>query len=202
MSATMTRCGRKPTSTEKINKRLLVWVAPSHYDALLQECQAAGYASLGAYVREAKQFTDDSLMALSPQDVPTMTEIAPIVGESDTHRLDELKSKRVQEVAFRLAKHTLEKYFRDGEHVPLSWFFPQLLDITRRWLHECLIYKDGTFPQMLLLSGLRNEAIQRIYASIVASTKGEKTLKPMLLLPLLTIGDLPPPSRLFSGIVC
>lgn len=54
MSEMMTRFGRKPTNSEKIDKRLPVWVAPSHYNALLQECQAAGYASLGTYVREAK----------------------------------------------------------------------------------------------------------------------------------------------------
>ena len=54
MNDTMLRYGRKPSGGEKINKRLLVWVTPSHYDALLQECRAAGYSSLGAYVREAK----------------------------------------------------------------------------------------------------------------------------------------------------
>ena len=54
MNETMTRFGRKPKGTEKIDKRLLVWVTPSQYNSLLEECQAAGYASLGAYVREAK----------------------------------------------------------------------------------------------------------------------------------------------------
>jgi type III restriction enzyme len=100
------------------------------------------------------RFTEESKVALSTKDVPTMVENAPIVGETSIHTLDDLKRRREQEVAFLLAKLTMEKYFRgeDGENRP--WLFPQVLSIARRWLAECVILKDKTFPQLLLLSEL------------------------------------------------
>src|SRR5204862_6144737 len=66
--------------------------------------------------RLGHRFTDDSRLALSTADIPTRTENEPIVGEKSIHTLDDLKNRRMTEVAFLLAKLTLEKYFRqDGE---------------------------------------------------------------------------------------
>ncbi len=61
-------------------------------------------------------FTDDSQLALSTADVPTSTENAPIVGESShPHARRPAQRARANEVAFLLAKLTLEKYFRDDD---------------------------------------------------------------------------------------
>ncbi len=59
------------------------------------------------------------MLTLSTEDLPTRTEVWPIVGEKGVHTLDELKDRRMQEVEFLLAKLTLEKYFRaDGGKRP------------------------------------------------------------------------------------
>ncbi len=147
------------------------------------------------------KFTDDSKYDLSTADIPTWTENAPIVGESSIQTLDDLKRRREQEVVFLLAKLVLEKYFRqDGEKLKdrpaehhfdadvQAWLFPQILQITRRWLKECVILKDNTFPQMLLLIEFAHNAADRIYQAIVSSTTGKKTLKPILR-PYDTIGS-------------
>ncbi len=84
------------------------------------------------------------------------------------------------EVAFLLSKLTLEKYFRDDDGHDKPWLFPQLLAITKRWLDECLHCKGGTFPQLLLFVRYAHRAADRIYRSIVSSTEGKPTLKPML----------------------
>lgn len=130
--------------------------------------------------RLTAQFTDESKLALSTKDIPTKTENAPIVGETSIHTLDDLKRRREQEVAFLLAKLTMEKYFRseDGEERP--WLFPQVLAIARRWLAECVTLKDNTFPQLLLLIEYAHDAADRIYKAIVSSSDGGKTLKPIL----------------------
>jgi type III restriction enzyme len=139
-----------------------------------------GYRYEIAGERLTANFTDESKMALSTQDIPTKTENRPIVGEKSIHTLDDLKSHREQEVAFLLAKRTMEKYLRseDGEDRP--WLFPQVLAIARRWLAECVTLKDNTFPQLLLLLEFANDAVDRIYGAIVASADGGKTLKPIL----------------------
>jgi type III restriction enzyme len=74
----------------------------------------------------------------------------------------------------------LETYFRDDTGNAKPWLFPQLLSIARRWLVECVICKDNTFPQMLLLIQFANDAADRIYKAIIASAKGEKAIKPIL----------------------
>lgn len=133
-------------------------------------------------------FSRESHLALSTADLPTKTENAPIVGESSYHSLYALENKRLQEVAFRLAQLTLEKYFRDDQGNLKQWFFPQLVGIAKRWLDECVTCKDHAFKQMLLLAELAHDAADRIYQSIVASSGGQKTLKPILR-PYDTIGS-------------
>ena len=130
--------------------------------------------------RLSAKFTADSQLALSTANVPTKTENAPIVGESSVHTLDDLKRIRPNEVAFKLAKLTLERYFRDDDGNDKPWLFPQLLAITKRWLAECVTLKDNTFPQLLLLIQYAHDAADRIYRAIVATTDGKAALKPIL----------------------
>jgi type III restriction enzyme len=138
-----------------------------------------GYRYDVAGERLTATFTDESWLVLSTADIPTKTENAPIVGESSIHTLDDLKRHRPNEVAFLLAKLTLEKYFRDDDGNDKPWLFPQLLGIAKRWLAECVILKDNTFPQLLLLLDFAHDATDRIYKAIVASTDGTPALKPI-----------------------
>lgn len=147
-----------------------------------------GYRYDVAGERVTATFTDESRLALSTADIPTKTENAPIVGESSIHTLDDLKRHRPNEVAFLLAKLTLEKYFRDDEGNDKPWLFPQLLGIAKRWLAECVTLKGNTFPQLLLLIEFAHDAADRIYKAIVTSTDGTAALKPILR-PYDTIGS-------------
>jgi type III restriction enzyme len=131
-----------------------------------------GYRYDMAAERLVATFTAESTLTLSTADIPTKTENAPIVGESTIHTLDDLKRRRTNEVAFLLAKLTLEKYFRDDNGNDKPWLFPQLLSIAKRWLAECVRLKDNTFPQLLLLIEFAHDATDRIYKSIVASADG------------------------------
>ena len=146
-------------------------------------------------------FNQDSILTVSTLDIPTKTENRPIVGSSSLHTLDDLKGKRVGEVAFSLAKTVLEKYFRQDDGVTIdnagsgaqevkSWLFPQLLQITKEWLSQCVHLKDDTFLQLLLLAEIGQNAADKIYTSIaIGGTKsGEKVLKPILR-PYDTIGS-------------
>ena len=138
-------------------------------------------------------FTADSKLALSTADIPTRTENAPIVGERSIHTLDDLKRHRDNEVAFLLAKLTLEKYFRQDNEQKADrptvhrfdadvkgWLFPQMLTIAKRWLAECVTCKDDTFPQLLLLVEFAHDAADRIYKAIVESAAGTPALRPIL----------------------
>ncbi|MBI4556692.1 MAG: restriction endonuclease subunit R, partial [Candidatus Hydrogenedentes bacterium] len=129
--------------------------------------------------RLSATFDEDSILALSPEQIPTWTENAPIVGEHSYHTLDEVKNARHQVVAFTLAKLTLEKYFRDDDGNEKLFLFPQLLAISRQWIRECVRCKDNAFIQMLLFHENAHNAADRIYRAVVRSTRGEKRIKPI-----------------------
>ncbi|MBI1825561.1 MAG: DEAD/DEAH box helicase family protein [Planctomycetes bacterium] len=141
--------------------------------------------------RITASFNDDAKLALSTADLPTKVQLDPIVGETSEHTLDDLKRRRPNEVAFVVARRTLEKYFRDDDGNDRPWLFPQLLSIAKRWLTECVTFKDGTFPQLLLLHERTRDAADRIYASIPKrGTNGhdQPLLKPILR-PYDTVGS-------------
>ncbi|GMU82461.1 MAG: hypothetical protein AMXMBFR47_23320 [Planctomycetota bacterium] len=139
-----------------------------------------GYRYDVAGERLTATFTEESKLALTTADIPTETEMSPIVGTTEKHRLDDIKRRRPNEVAFLLAKLTLEKYFRDDDGNDKPWLFPQLLAIAKRWLAECLVLKDNTFPQLLLLIQFAHDAADRIYKAVVQSADGTPALKPIL----------------------
>ncbi len=126
--------------------------------------------------REVEKLTDEDLL----REVMNTVGKAGKLGEPTILTLDELRVRRMQEVAFLLAKLTLEKYFHDDHGNDRPWLFPQLLSITKQWLNECVVLKDNVFPQLLLLVQFAHNAADRIYRSIVAAESGEKTIKPIL----------------------
>ncbi len=130
--------------------------------------------------RLTASFTADSQLSISNADIPTVVEIAPIVGESSIHTLEDLKRRRPNEVAFLLAKLALERYFKDDDGNDKPWLFPQLLGITKNWMKECVILKDHAFIQLLLLFDFANEATGRIYRAVVAASDETASLKPIL----------------------
>ncbi len=139
-----------------------------------------GYRYEIADSRLEATFNEDSLLALSTQDVPTKTELRPIVGEITIDNLHDLERRREQEVVFFLAKLVLEKYFGDGDGGVKPWLFPQLLRISKRWIDECVTLKDNTFPQLLLLHEHGHDASDRIYKAITASHSAAPLLRPIL----------------------
>ena len=116
---------------------------------------------------------DRAVITLSTAEVPTWTELDPVVGEVAIHDLSELKGRRMQEVAFRIARRTLATYFaNDDGSEPRPWLFPQLLDIVNRWLRSCVVLKDDTFPQLLLLSQWESSAAEHIHGAIARGSVG------------------------------
>jgi type III restriction enzyme len=126
-----------------------------------------------------KGFDAEARLVLSTKTVPTETLNAPIVGATSLHTLDDLKTRRVQEVDFRLARHVLETFFRDDNGTIKAWLFPQILDITRQWREQCVVCQDDMFPQILLWTQYCSEAGEKIYRSMAAAAGGEKRIKPI-----------------------
>jgi len=162
--------GPSPTHVRALEDRIACEITFPRIDGYRYELPAE---------RLSAQFGDESKLVLTTAHVPTKVENAPIVGESSILTLDELKARRLQEVTFLLAKRVLEHYFRDDQQNVKPWLFPDLLNISRRWLAECVVCKDNTFPQLLILLENAYDAADRIYRAIVAASAGEKRLLPI-----------------------
>lgn len=130
--------------------------------------------------RLSAEFSDDSKMVLSTEEIPYKTQVAAITGEDVWHTLEDLKARRVQEVDFLVASRLLNKYFSGDDEGVKPWLFPQLLQITREWREKCLAFKDNTFPQMLLMVVKADEAVEKIYRAVVKADKGKLALRPIL----------------------
>ncbi len=141
------------------------------------------------------RFDERTSMPLSPKDVPTWTEVSSIIGEREKHRPEELRGRRPQQVAFRLARRVLERYFRAEGGVPAggnghhaegngvqAWLFPQVLAITQRWMDECVRLEGGGFLQMLLLIEKCDQAAEKIHLAIAGAERepGRRRLMPIL----------------------
>jgi type III restriction enzyme len=126
-------------------------------------------------------FDASSILPLSTQDVALKTEVDPIVGQIATHEID-LREHRMQTVVFAVAKRTMDNHFRDEDGAERPWLFPQLVRIAKAWIDECVLpyMKDGAFPQMLLFVEYSHAAADRLHRAIVAGTRGEKQLVPVL----------------------
>jgi type III restriction enzyme len=126
----------------------------------------------------AAEFSEESRMAISTQDVPSWTESAGIVGEHAFHSLEELAAARRQQVEFTVAKRVYERRFPDE---PAR--FAEVLRIVRRWMGEALTLKDKVFPGYLLFSELAAQAAEKIGRAIDRGTlakPGAGILKPIL----------------------
>ncbi len=126
------------------------------------------------------KFTDESTHTLNTKEFATKTEVTTIIGQSETHTLEGLRTRRIQEVEFLLAKLTLELHLRDDQGNPRPWLFPSLLKITKTWLTSHLKCQDNTFPQLLLVEGKARQVAEKIARAVVAGSEGTKTLKPIL----------------------
>jgi type III restriction enzyme len=124
-------------------------------------------------------FDGSSHLVLSAQDVALRTELDPIVGASETHRIDP-GTARKQTISFALAKRTLETHFTDAPDDRKPWLFPQLVRIASDWLDECVTLRDDAFYGLLLFTEWSHAAAERIYRAIAASHAGEARLLPVL----------------------
>jgi type III restriction enzyme len=128
------------------------------------------------------KFTAESRLTLSVADLPTKTTSEPIVGQPVEMTLGELKTKRMQEIEFIIARLVAGKFAPpDPSGTSESYGpFAQLLPLVRRWIAECVEIKDHVFPQLLWLSEYRHSAAEKIHRAIRTESGGEPKIRAVL----------------------
>ena len=114
-------------------------------------------------------FTEESHFQLSTAEIPSRIEIEAITGGTKEVELPYLTKFRNQETEYYLAKVVMDKHLRDDDNDAKWWFFPQVLRITRRWMKECVTYKDNMYPQYFQIGEIARKAAFRIYQGILSA---------------------------------
>jgi len=131
--------------------------------------------------RLTAEFTDDSILVLSPELVgPSITKNSGIIGESVNMTLQHLEDTRPSTVLFRVTQHLLYTKWRDPGEEPKLHLFGQLKRITKQWLDTCLLCKGGTYPALLMYQELADMACNRITAGITRAFVGQRPIKALL----------------------
>ena len=112
-------------------------------------------------------FTQESRYELSTADIPVRIEIEDITGGTKEVELPYLTRFRNQETEYYLSNVVMDKHLRGDDNETKWWLFPQVLRITRRWMKECVTYKDNTYPQFFHIGEIGRKAALRIYQGIL-----------------------------------
>ena len=118
-------------------------------------------------------FTADSRFVLTPDDIPTVTQSEPLIGEAITFDLRQDADKlRLKSVIFDVAGLLLRDRLKDADGNLEVWRYPELVRITERWFAECLECKGDFRPQFLKWHSLAIRAVEKIWRAILPSTEG------------------------------
>lgn len=132
------------------------------------------------------QFTADSKMTLTPDDIPPLTVVEPLIGEGfELDLRTDANKLRLKTVIFDVAGLLLRTYFKDGDGNLQVWRYPELTRITERWFDECLICAGDTQPQFLKWRSLAIRAVEKIYRALAPSLTGPPDGSNGSLLPIL-----------------
>ncbi|GAA2072806.1 DEAD/DEAH box helicase family protein [Aeromicrobium halocynthiae] len=109
--------------------------------------------------------TDETRLVVGRDSVPRWTRLAGIAGENVEARIATADA-REQRIGFEIASRLLRVHFTSDQGEQ-PWLFPRLLDVTRRWLRECVDMEDGYDLTRLLLAEAQSEAAEKIHRAIV-----------------------------------
>ena len=121
-------------------------------------------------------FTEESRYELSTAEIPSRIEIEAITGGTKEVELPYLTKFRNQETEYYLANMVTDKHLRDDDNEAKWWLFPQVLRITRRWMKECVTYKDNMYPQYFQIGEIARKAAFRIYQGFSAQSNTTKAV--------------------------
>jgi type III restriction enzyme len=115
-------------------------------------------------------FNEASRLHLDQESVALWVETSGVVGATEQVDLDDIRSARSQRIAFEIAKTLVqrEEFFAALAGAERPWLFPQLVEICKRWLVECVDTDPGVTMGLLLLTQARARAAEKVFSSILS----------------------------------
>ncbi len=127
----------------------------------------AGYRRQSSPDKLDAIFTEASRYELSTAELPSLIEIESITGGTQEVELPYLTRFRAQQTEYYLANEVMKNHLLDDDDDAKWWLFPQVLHITRRWMKECVTYKDNMYPHCFHIGEVARKAASRIHHAII-----------------------------------
>ena len=123
----------------------------------------------------------ESALVISQDSVPRWTKVQGIVGQDET-AYEEIADSREQRVAFEIANRLLRTYYlSNSAEERRPWLFPRLLDVSRRWIADCVSVEPGYDIGRLLMAEALAEASEKLFHAIQPLEGNRRSLvMPML----------------------
>lgn len=169
----------KERSPEPPAKATRVKALPDRISREIVFPNVEGYRIVYPRERLKAEFTPDSRLSLTPDDVPTKTLNEPLIGEGSFLGFDAETKYRDRSVAYQVAGFTLRKFFRDENGVQV-WRYPDLLRITEEWMDHYLVCKGGVPKQILRWPSMAQRAAEKIARACMPAKAGEEAIRPIL----------------------
>lgn len=180
-----------PSQIKSPPKMTRVRALPERQDCEIRFPNISGYRVAYPPGPLRAKFSDDSRLTVTPDDIPTSTDVEPIVGEGIELNLGNYANQRMKSVYYAVAGYTLRRYIREDsnpksfdeskeeEQSPIAEIplhrFGELLRITERWFEECLTcygQNQEALKRVFLWRPMAQKAAERIArACAPASTK-------------------------------
>lgn len=170
----------KDTSPKPPAKTTRIKALPDRISREIVFPNVEGYRIVYPRERLKAEFTADSRLTLTPDDVPTKTLNEPLIGEGTFLGFDAERKYRDRSVAYQVAGHALRTFFRDEDGAVQVWRYPDLLRITERWMDDCLDCKGGVPKQILRWPSLAQRAAEKIARACTPAKAGEEAIRPIL----------------------
>lgn len=137
------------------------------------------------------RFTEDSRLHLDQELVALWVKSQGIIGSATEVDLEDIRNARAQRIAFSISKILIqrEEFFAALDGAERPWLFPQLVDITQRWLNECVTVEPGVTKGYLLLTQAGARAAEKVFASMVRNSGGRQPVLMPILRRFDTIGS-------------
>ena len=156
-------------------------LSPERDAAEIRFPRVSGYRVELPEDRLTAEFTEDSVLTLTPKDVgATITHNQGIIGEGHDLTVEHLDQVRSATLVFELTMRLLYKYWRDDNEAPRMHLFGQLRCITQDWLKGSLQCKGGTRPAQLMVPALADQACEKITRAITRAELPRQPVKAVL----------------------
>jgi type III restriction enzyme len=146
-----------------------VYAVPSRADLEIRFPKLDGYRVELPDEALHPDFIDESRMHLDSTTVALWVESQGVTGAAAETDLTDIRNAREQRIAYTIAKRLMqdERYLAAYAGDRRPWLFPQVVEICRRWLRECVTTDPGVTKGHLLLTEPAARAADRVYSSII-----------------------------------